>query len=84
MATWRTLNYSTLLPLADAQWVVSTIPGRDKCLVLLHTLQHHRYAGRTALTADTMQHREFLLTAGADVVLLPFRDAATEAASLLA
>jgi len=36
------------LPLADAQWVVSTIPGRDKCLVLL-----------------------------------PFRDAATEAASLL-
>ena len=37
------------LPLADAQWVVSTIPGRDKCLVLL-----------------------------------PFRDEATEAASMLA
>jgi len=71
------------LPLADAQWVVSTIPGRDKCLVLLHTLQQNGFVGGTALTADTMQHREFLLTAGADVVLLPFRDAATEAASLL-
>ena len=71
------------LPLADAQWVVSTIPGRDKCLVLLHTLQQNGFVGGTALTADTMQHREFLLDAGADVVLLPFRDAATEAASLL-
>jgi len=30
-----------------------------------------------------MRHREFLLAAGADVVLLPFRDAAAEAASML-
>jgi len=72
------------LPLADAHWVVSTIPGRDKCLVLLHALEHNRFAGRTALTADTIQHREFLLAAGADIVLLPFRDAAAEAADLLA
>jgi hypothetical protein len=72
-----------ILPLADAQWVVSTIPERDKCLVLLHALEHNKFAGRTALTADTMQHREFLLAAGADVVLLPFRDAAAEAASML-
>jgi len=72
------------LPLADAQWVVSTIPERDKCMVLLHTLEHNRFAGRIALTAETMQHREFLLTAGADIVLLPFRDAAAEAADLLA
>jgi Trk K+ transport system NAD-binding subunit len=71
------------LPLADAQWVVSTIPGQDKCLVLLHALEHYGFAGRTALTADTMQHRDFLLKAGADVVLLPFRDAAAEAADLL-
>jgi len=72
-----------VLPLADAQWVVSTIPGRDKCLVLLHALEHNNFPGRTALTADTMQHREFLLAAGADVVLLPFRDAAAEAADML-
>jgi Kef-type K+ transport system membrane component KefB len=72
------------LPLADAQWVVSTIPDRDKSLVLLHVLEHNGYAGRTALTSDTVQHRKFLLEAGADVVLLPFRDAAAEAADLLA
>lgn len=71
------------LPLADAQWVVSTIPGRDKCIVLLHALEHNGYAGRTALTAETIQHREFLLDAGADIVLLPYRDAAAEAADML-
>ena len=71
------------LPLSDAKWIVSTIPARDKSLVLLHALKHNGYAGCTALTSDTMQHREFLLSAGADVVLLPFRDAAAEAADLL-
>jgi len=71
------------LPLAAARWVVSTIPGQDKALVLLDALKHHGFSGHTALTADTLQHREFLLDAGADIVLLPFRDAAAEAADKL-
>lgn len=71
------------LPLTKARWVVSTIPERDKSLVLLHALKHSGFTGCIALTAETMQHREFLLTAGADVVLLPFRDAAAEAADVL-
>lgn len=49
------------LPLAYTQWVVSKIPVREKCLVLLHVLQHNKFAGRISLTADTMQHRKFLL-----------------------
>ena len=94
--TWRRKGLRTLygdledtdlfhaLPLADAKWVVSTIPGRDRCLVLLHVLEHNQFSGCTAVTAETIQHREFLLAAGADLVLLPFRDAATEAAIMLA
>ena len=93
---WRNKGLATLygdledaelfesLPLADARWVVSTIPGQDKAVVLLEALQQHGFAGRIAITADTMQHREFLLDAGADIVLLPFRDAATQAADMLA
>jgi hypothetical protein len=72
------------LPLANAKWVVNTIPERDKSLVMLHSLQHSDFAGCTAVTADTLQHRQLLLDAGADVVLLPFRDAAAEAADMLA
>ena len=72
------------LPLGEAQWVVSTIPGRDRCLVLLHALRHHRFGGRIALTAETIQHRDALEKAGAHLVLLPYRDAAARAADALA
>jgi Kef-type K+ transport system membrane component KefB len=71
------------LPLAEAQWVVSTIPGRDRCLVLLHALKSHKFAGRVALTAETIQHRDSLEKAGAHLVLLPYRDAASRAADTL-
>ena len=72
------------LPLADAQWVVSTIPERDKCLVLLDALRQHGFTGRTALTTDRVRNRDFFLDAGADVVLQPYRDAAAEAVDVLA
>jgi hypothetical protein len=72
------------LPLTNTQWVVCSIPGQDKGRVLLHALRHNGFAGQTALTADTAEHRESLLADGADVVLLPFRDAAAEAVDKLA
>jgi hypothetical protein len=62
------------LPLADAKWVVSTIPELDKCPVLLSALRHNEFAGRTALTADTFQHRDLLLDAGAAASGLPFNN----------
>lgn len=71
------------LPLHEAKWVVSTIPERDKSLVLLHALEHSGFTGHKALSSETMQQREFLTAAGADVVLLPFRDAAAKAADVV-
>ncbi|MCZ6870016.1 MAG: cation:proton antiporter [Gammaproteobacteria bacterium] len=71
------------LPLEDAQWVVSTIAERDRSLVLLHSLRHHAYAGRVAITAHTIREKDSWISAGADLVLLPFRDAAREVADNL-
>lgn len=68
------------LPLEDAQWVVSTIAERDRSLVLLQTLRHHAYEGRVAITAHTIRERDYWISAGADLVLLPFRDAARRVA----
>ena len=72
------------LPLDSARLVVSAIPDRDTNLLLLHELQHHAYRGRIALTAHSIRYKDYLLHEGADVVLLPFRDAAKEAADILA
>lgn len=71
------------IPLARAKWVINTIRGQDQCMVLLHTLKQHNFKGRIALTAHSVNDREMLMKVGADLVLLPFRDAAREAADLL-
>jgi Kef-type K+ transport system membrane component KefB len=71
------------IPLAHAKWVINTIRGKDQCLVLLHTLKQHNFKGRIALTAHTVNDRDALMNVGADLVLLPFRDAAREAADSL-
>jgi Kef-type K+ transport system membrane component KefB len=76
-------EFPASLPLARAQWVVCAIPPRDVNLALLQALRHHGYGGRVALTAHTARDAEALHAAGADVVLLPFADAAERAVEVL-
>lgn len=76
-------EFPASLPLAQTQWIVSTIPSRDINLTLCHTLRQHGYAGQLALTAHTLNDAERLSAAGAEVVLLPFTDAAVRAVELL-
>lgn len=74
---------ATTLPLDKTKWVVSTIPGEDLSLNLLHVLKEHQFKGKIALTSHSSQEMEVLRQAGADLVLLPFRDAAKQATEML-
>ncbi|MEO0948183.1 MAG: cation:proton antiporter, partial [Cyanobacteria bacterium J06641_5] len=74
---------AALLPLGQAKWVASTIPRVDSGLALLHTLRHYCFQGQVALTSHNPRDEAVLREAGADLVLMPFRDAAIEAARLL-
>lgn len=74
---------TTTLPLNKTKWVVSTIPGEDLSLNLLHVLKEHQFQGKIALTSHSSQEMEVLHQAGADLVLLPFRDAAKQATEML-
>lgn len=76
-------EFPAALPLQEARWVVSSIPDPHINLSLLHGLRQHGYPGRVAMTAHHAWQAEELRHAGADRVLLPFRDAAREAAELL-
>ncbi|MFZ5863821.1 MAG: cation:proton antiporter [Nitrospirota bacterium] len=71
------------LPLARARWVISTTPVREVNLALLHALRHHRYPGKVALTAHSAIDRDILDQSGADLVLVPYADAADQAVDLL-
>ena len=76
-------EFAKALPLNYAKWVVSTIPGKNHGLTLLHTLKHYQFPGCIALTSHSLAEMEVLEEDGADLILLPFRDAATEAAHTL-
>jgi Kef-type K+ transport system membrane component KefB len=77
-------EFPSMLPLNRAHWVVSTIPQLDINLTLLDSLHHYGFSGRKALTAHTGRDAEILKESGADLILVPFADAAKEAAELLA
>lgn len=67
------------LPLAHTQWVVCTVRERHVSLALMHSLGSVGYTGKVAVTAHSQAEVAYLERAGADVVLLPFVDAAREA-----
>jgi len=78
------------LPLSRTHWILSTVRGsdislthEDPRLVLLNALRQHDYRGRVALTTHQRSDVETLAQAGADLVFLPFRDAADQAADLI-
>jgi Kef-type K+ transport system membrane component KefB len=71
------------LPLARTRWVVSTARERHVNQALIHTLRSLGYAGRIAVTVHGPGEVARLEQAGADLVLVPYADAAREAADRL-
>jgi Kef-type K+ transport system membrane component KefB len=78
------------LSLKGVRWVVSTVrhariglTHEDSRLVLIRALREQGYEGRIAVTANLPGQGSWLHQRGADLVLLPFEDAADQAADLL-
>ena len=70
----------SILPLSKTRWIVSSLPQISVNLCLLHALKTYAYEGKTAFTAHNDRDAELLKKAGVDLVLLPFMEAAKEAA----
>ncbi|QOY94867.1 cation:proton antiporter [Massilia sp. UMI-21] len=74
------------LPLGAAAWVVSAMPQHelgltheDPRLVLMNALKRQNYTGKLAVSTQREQEAELLKSKGADLVFLPFQDAAERA-----
>ncbi len=73
-------EYIATLPLERTQWVVSTVRDRHINLSLVHSLRSRGYRGRIAVTAQATGDVAELDRAGADLILVPYEDAARDAA----
>jgi len=78
------------MPLQKARWVVSTVPQHVTGLsqentnaTILQLMRSAGYGGRIAVASHAAREASALLSAGADVVLEPFQDAADRAVELL-
>lgn len=83
-------EFVTSLPVRDVKWAVSTIPEHDLGLSqsdprlgLMQALRTGGYKGKIAISAHRDGAIERLSEAGADLVIVPFRDAAERAVELL-
>ncbi|MDP1875500.1 cation:proton antiporter [Phenylobacterium sp.] len=72
------------LPLSGVNWVVATVRieadgvnHADGRIVLMQHLRERGFEGQVALTSNRPEEVDLLLTAGADLVLTPFADAAS-------
>lgn len=79
-------HFPETLPLSTAKWVISALPPPRSSVMegnlqitLLHALRGHDYQGKIAVTAHTPSTVSSLKRAGANLVLLPFHDAAASA-----
>jgi hypothetical protein len=71
-------QYVASLPLGRAKWVISTVREQQINQTLIHSLQVADFTGRIAVTANNMNDAEKLEEAGANLVLIPYADAARE------
>jgi Kef-type K+ transport system membrane component KefB len=77
-------DFPGTLPLAQARWVVSTIPRQDTNRILVEALRRLQFAGQIAVTAHSDLDVEQLADLdGVAKVLQPFKDAADMGASRL-
>ncbi|MFN3651901.1 MAG: cation:proton antiporter [Armatimonadota bacterium] len=76
-------EFAAHLPLSQARMVISTVPLLNTNLTLLRGLRGIGYEGLVVLTAHTPEDAEELKHGGADLVLLPFVDAAEQAVEML-
>lgn len=83
-------DFLNQLPLRGVSWAVCAIPEHhtgvahdDPRRSLLRSLKDLDFGGRIAVAANHRQSAERLDDAGADLVLMPFRDAAVQAAQLV-
>lgn len=77
-------EFITALPLEKSAWVVSTLRDRTLNRALVQVLRQQGYRGKLAVSCSTGQDAEAFQRDGVDLVLVPYADAAKEAADRLA
>lgn len=76
-------EFALHLPLAGARWVVSSVREPHVNRAIVHAVRHAGYSGNLALSAHTRADAAAANGHAADLLLVPFEDAADRAVDLI-
>jgi Trk K+ transport system NAD-binding subunit len=76
-------EFIATLPLERVAWVVSTLRDRALNRALLQGLKQQSFRGKVAISSSTRREADDFRQNGVDLVLVPYADAAKEAADKL-
>lgn len=76
-------EFAATLPLSQVKWVISTVPSLQLNLTLLDTLRKEGYHGSVALTTHSEEEVPKLKGLSANLVVLPYEQAAQRTAERL-
>jgi Kef-type K+ transport system membrane component KefB len=83
-------EFLTHLPLSHTRWVICALPEQatgisqsDPRTIILRTLHDAGFSGRIAVAVHSERSMEQMRALGAHLVLMPFRDAAAQAAEMV-
>jgi Kef-type K+ transport system membrane component KefB len=76
-------EFIATLPLSSTVWVVSTVRDRTINRVLLSGLRQNNYRGKVAIASANQRDANLFQDDGIDIILVPYADAAKEAADRL-
>lgn len=76
-------EFIATLPLSSTVWVVSTVRDRSINRVLLNGLRQNNYRGKVAIASANQRDASLFQDDGIDIILVPYADAAKEAADKL-
>lgn len=79
----RDMEITHALHFQHIKWVISSIRNKQINIPLLKSLQSVKYSGLTAIAAYNQSEETDLISAGADIVFSPFKDAAVQAADMV-
>lgn len=74
-------EFIATLPLTQVKWVISTANDQHVSLALVHSLRNQNFQGQLAVSTHHQAVADKLKAAGANLVLIPYIDAAKGAAA---
>ncbi|TVQ31099.1 MAG: sodium:proton exchanger [Phycisphaeraceae bacterium] len=76
-------EFPASLPLERTRWIISAMPERDINITLMRNVREQGFNCSIAVTAHNQRDADTLRRLGADLVLMPFVDAASRAVEVI-